>query len=287
MSLGIVVKGSEGLVLAADSRVTLTAQMAQPDGAMLHLPVNFDNATKLLTFAEPNNYIGAVTYGDAVIGGQASDLRTANSFIPEFEVALQKDNKRLSVENFSQRLSDFFLKQWQERMPTNHKSLGMIFVVGGFDKGEAYGTVFEFNIPNAPKPAQASTKDFGITMGGQHELASRMIVGFDASIIEIITKALRLNIHQVDTLKNALNQLQLQIPFPVLPLQDCIDLAVFLIKTTATAQNLSIGVRGVGGAIDVAVITQRDGLAIIQRKELVAEKNTGILMSNRGTTSKE
>jgi len=63
--------------------------------------VNFDNATKLLTFAEPINYIGAVTYGDAVIGGQASDLRTANSFIPEFEVALQKENKRLSVENFS------------------------------------------------------------------------------------------------------------------------------------------------------------------------------------------
>jgi 20S proteasome alpha/beta subunit len=275
MSLGIVVKGSEGLVLAADSRVILTAQMPQANGAILHLPVNFDNATKLLTFAAPNNFIGAVTYGDAVIDGQASDLRTANSLIPEFEVALQKENKRLSVEIFSQRLSDFFLKQWQARISPNHQSAGMVFVVGGFDEGEAYGTVFEFNIPNAPKPIQASTKDFGITMGGQHELASRMIMGFDEKIVSIAAKALRLSINQVDTLKKALNQLQMQIPFPVLPLQDCIDLAVFLIKTTTTAQNLSIGVRGVGGAIDVAVITQRDGLKIIKEKKLVAEKTMG------------
>ncbi len=277
MSLGIVVKGSEGIVLAADSRVTLTAQMSDPNGSRFQLPVNFDNATKLLTFAEPNNYIGAVTYGEAVIGGQASDIRTANSFIPEFEVSLQKKSKRLEVEEFSKLLSEFFSKQWKDRMPANHQSPGMIFVVGGFDEHEPYGTVFEFNIPNAPEPTQASSKDFGITMGGQHELASRMIMGFDARIVEIATKALRLTINQVDTLKTALSQLQLQIPFPVLPLQDCIDLAVFLIKTTTTAQNLSIGVRGVGGAIDVAVITQRDGLEIIQQKALVAEKNIGNL----------
>ncbi len=275
MSLGIVVKGSEGIVLAADSRVTLTAQLAQPNGAVLQLPVNFDNATKLLTFAEPNNFIAAVTYGDAVIGTQASDLRTANSFIPEFEVELQKgksEKKRLSVSTFSERLSDFFMTQWTNRMPKGHKSPGMIFVVSGFDEGAAYGSVFEFNIPNAPKPVEQQNKEFGITMGGQNELAWRMIVGYDARAIELIANALQLKAPQKEILKKALSQLQLQIPFPVLPLQDCIDLAVFLIKTTTAAQNLSIGIRGVGGAVDVAVITQRDGLEIIQQKELVAER---------------
>jgi hypothetical protein len=42
-------------------------------------------------------------------------------------------------------------------------------------------------------------------------------------------------------------------------------------KTTISAQNLTMGVRGVGGSIDVAVITRREGVAIIQRKELVGE----------------
>ena len=69
MSLGIVIKGPEGLVLAADSRVTLGTQT--PNGGIFH--VNFDNATKLLSFdgnnvKGPNSYLGAVTYGQAIVG---------------------------------------------------------------------------------------------------------------------------------------------------------------------------------------------------------------------------
>jgi hypothetical protein len=70
----------------------------------VQIPVNFDNATKLLTFAKPNTWIGAVTFGDAVIGTTASDLRTPQSFVPEFEVGLPPE--RLSVANFSQRRFD-------------------------------------------------------------------------------------------------------------------------------------------------------------------------------------
>lgn len=44
MCLGIVFKGPEGIVLAADSRVTLMAQV--PGGPVV--PATFDNTTKLL-----------------------------------------------------------------------------------------------------------------------------------------------------------------------------------------------------------------------------------------------
>ncbi len=270
MSLGIVVKGSEGIVLAADSRVTLTAQIPQPNGIILHLPVNFDNATKLLTFAEPNNYIAAVTYGDAVIGTTPSDLRTAKSFMPEFEVGI-KEQGRLAVGDFSQKLSDFFLKQWKDRVPPGHQTPGMVFVVGGFDEGSAYGSVFQFSIPNSPIPSEEAPGEFGITMGGQPEITSRIVQGFDVRLMGIVKKTLALSDQQENDLRKALAQLQLQIPFPVLPLQDCIDLAVFLIKTTSTAQNLSIGVRGVGGAVDVAVITQGKGLEVVKQKNHLAK----------------
>lgn len=47
MSLGIAFKGPEGLVLAADSRVTLNA--SRTVGAQtLIIPATFDYATKLL-----------------------------------------------------------------------------------------------------------------------------------------------------------------------------------------------------------------------------------------------
>ena len=104
MSLGVVVKGTEGVVLAADSRVTLGARRS--DGT--ELPINYDNATKLLRFGgDKNKWVGAVTYGEAVLGTNPNDIRTAHSFIPEFEASLA--NSRLSVEGFATEFSEFFL----------------------------------------------------------------------------------------------------------------------------------------------------------------------------------
>lgn len=273
MSLGIVVKGSEGIVLAADSRLTLTAKMpkdpAQPN-VEIQFPVNYDNATKLLTFAEPNKWIGAVTFGVAAIGAAASDLRTAQSYVPEFEVGLPPG--RLSVAEFSQRLSDFFVKQWSAKMPAAYQGQNMEFIVGGFDENQPYGSVYLFTIPSKPAPVEQAANEFGITWGGQPELTGRILQGYDPQVIQIIQNQLKTPLGALEDLKKALQPLRLQIPYQVLPLQDCIDLAIFLIRTTTTAQNLSIGIRGVGGVIDVAAVTKRDGLTIIQRKELTGEQ---------------
>lgn len=120
MSLGIVIKGPEGIVLAAESRVTLTAQT--PTGP---LHVNFDNATKVLSFHAPNTAVGAVTYGQASIG-----IRTAHSFVPEFEASLPPD--RLSVSDFAQRLSDFFIAQWNlSSRRFQHRTSAELALVGG------------------------------------------------------------------------------------------------------------------------------------------------------------
>ncbi|GAI50747.1 unnamed protein product, partial [marine sediment metagenome] len=135
---------------AADSRVTLeTQQEGQPS-----ILVNFDNATKLLSFGEPNisnphRYIGVVTYGQAAIG-----LRTANSFIPEFEEKLPKE--RLPIEDFAKRLSKFFMDQWKAVMQSDYAGPPMTFVVGGFNEGEPYGRVYLIEMPNAPSPIERS-----------------------------------------------------------------------------------------------------------------------------------
>jgi hypothetical protein len=44
MSFGVVINGPEGVVLASDSRATLTSDRSDEDPP---LPVNFDSATKL------------------------------------------------------------------------------------------------------------------------------------------------------------------------------------------------------------------------------------------------
>src|SRR5438445_8727774 len=93
MSLGIAFKGAEGIVLAADSRVTLLAGMQLPGvnlpaGSNLVVPATFDNATKLLsTPRQP--FVAAVTYGAGAIG--MKEPRTAASYMPEFDSELLKD----------------------------------------------------------------------------------------------------------------------------------------------------------------------------------------------------
>src|ERR1043166_7161045 len=111
MSLGIAFKGSEGIVLAADSRVTLTVQQPTPvAGQIVLLPATFDNATKLLK-VKGQEHVAAVTYGVGALG--QAEPRTAHSYLPEFETELAvADVQRLGVQDFAQRLSDFFMQKW-------------------------------------------------------------------------------------------------------------------------------------------------------------------------------
>lgn len=268
MSLGVVIKGPEGVVLAADSRITLEAKKSNAPP----LSVNFDNATKLLTFYKPHSFVGAVTYGIAVIG-----LRTAHSFIPEFEIKLEKEkkiNKRLKVEEYSKELSNFYMARWKEAMPNDYQGPSMTFIVGGYDPGSAYGTVFLFQIPDQPipKPRNPGQNEFGMTWGGQLQVASRLIHGYDPIVLDIIRKKFKINDSQIDELiKTMKSQIEFPIPYNVLPLQDCVELATFLIRSTIIAQNLAVGIRGVGGPIDVAIITRTKGLELIQQKRIHGE----------------
>ncbi len=249
------------------------AQAPSPiKGQMALLPSTFDNATKLLQVTG-QKYVGAVTYGMGALGQK--EPRTAHSFIPEFEAELSTSKcGRLSVEGFAKSLNDFFMRQWkaQGMPPQVDPGGGMIFYVGGYNEGEPYGRVYELRIPSAPTPKEWHPGVFGVVWGGQQEFVQRLITGFDPRLCDAAQEFLKLT----DDQKNKLNEhltakLQASIPFQFLPLQDCINLAILLIRTTMTIQTFLVDVRGVGGAIDVATITKTDGLKLIQTKGLTGE----------------
>ena len=223
MSLGVVIKGAEGIVLAADSRVTLQATSNTWKGS---LPVTYDNATKLLAFSK-QAFIGAVTYGQAVIG-----RRTAQSLLPEFEVELGEE--RLSVKELASELGKFFLGRWKAAMPKDFKGSAMTFVVAGFAESQAYGEVYLLEIPTQAKPVLRTAVDgFGMTWGGQLDIASRVVQGFDPALQSVLEKESGAAPEDVSRWLGAANAaLGLNIPFEFLPLQDCINLATAMIRTT-------------------------------------------------------
>jgi hypothetical protein len=282
MSLAVVFKGPEGLVIAADSRVTLTAvqqqQQLQPEAgggatATVETQVHhtyFDNASKLLSL-QGHPKLGIVTYGQGSIG--ASQPRTAHGFMPEFEAHLDQqaenaDAAALTVEEAAAELGKFFGQQWQSAgMPADADP--MIFLVAGFDDGEAYGKVYEVSVPNAPEPTERIVNDFGVKWGGMPYLAERLIDGVAPRALQLAADELSLTAEQAQSLSQRWEaDLKLPIPYQFLPLQDCVNMATFLVDMTATVMTWTVGVQGVGGDVDVATITRTDGFQSVRQKRI-------------------
>jgi len=259
MSLGICVRGPEGLVLAAESRASLNWPMQ--DGSSV--PLTYDTANKLLTFTS-HNYVAGVTYGLAGIG-----YRTAYSFVPEIEADLP--SQRISVEDFARRLSNFFMEQWK-KIPElkDYKGSPMFFVVGGYNDKEPYGRAYEMFIPYRPEPAELPT--FGITWGGQREIVDRLIKGYDASLPQRLSEAWSLTEEQVNAVPQIAQPIELIFPLQAMALQDLVDAAILLVRTTIETQRLTAMVRGCGGPIDAVTITRRDGVKPVQEKEVRGER---------------
>lgn len=269
MSLGIIIKAPEGLVLAAESRVTLG--MHNNATGETHY-VNFDNATKLLSFSNPYKGIGAVTYGQAAIG-----IRTAQTFIPEFDASLQSRGlTSLSVLDFARELSAFFQNQWMAHsMPHGDGYTGpsMTFNVAGFDDGGPYGKCYQFHIPNSPTPIElnpdiANQPQFGITWGGQREIVDRLLLGYDNRIVDLLRSNNIITPANQTLVDSLLRNINLNPPIQFMPLQDCINLAALFIRTTIDTQALSVGVRGCGGDIDIAIIRRNEEMKFIKQKTL-------------------
>lgn len=262
MSLGVVFKGPEGVVLAADSRVTLTATLASGGS----VAVGFDNATKLLK-VKGQDFVAAVTYGQGALG--QAEPRTAHSFLPEFEAELA-DSGRLTVHEFASRLGAFFKQQWDTaEMPD--KADPLMFLVGGYDAGAIYGSTYEVGVPVALDPKERPP--FGIAWGGQIQTASRLLNGYDRELETLLKDTLGLDDAAHAELMGKLgSQLATPIPYQFLPLQDCVDLSILLVRTTARLQDFYVGIRGVGGAIDVATITRTEGYRAIQEKQIGGER---------------
>jgi hypothetical protein len=158
-----------------------------------------------------------------------------HSFLPEFEATLGLT--RLTVEDFATKLGQFYLTRWNAG-PQVGEPVG--FFVGGYNDNEAYGRLYSVSVPNQPQPTELHVNTFGAQWAGQGTVASGLFS-------------------------------QAPIPWQLLPLQDCIDVAILAVRTTAELQKFVTDIRGVGGPIDVAAITKIEGFRYVQSKSLHGE----------------
>ena len=261
MTLCIVISGSDGLVLAAESR---TSSLLELQGfGQMPMPRD-DDAEKLFRFKQPNTAIGVVVHGTGAI-----DDKPVSSFMPDFEATLPE--QRLSVQDFAQRLSDFFMQQWRSMMPTDYQGPDTSFIVAGIDPGWPKRKVLSFDIPGKQEVKEKTVDLQGqsaeIYWGGQYGFIERLIRGSEQGLLEEISRHSGSQLEQNQPLLEALKKQEIRIMAG--KLQEHIDLAIFLIQVTIDAQRiLTPGYTTCGGPIDVATITWGEHFKFIQHKQV-------------------
>jgi hypothetical protein len=263
MSVGIVVKVSEGLVLATDSAATLYGRIEKPEGVQEGIVKTYYNAKKLLQIGDFP--IGVLTWGQAFIGA-----RTIESLVREWEYDnhwqsqeeyREADQESYRVHTCAEMLCDHLARVYDEEFghlpEEQHPGLGI--VVAGYSEGEFFPEIWRFALPfddqvHNQRPDRDGKPDFGASWFGLTEPIVRLHWGRDEAAISIIAE--RFGIPQQD-IREALNPLQYQVPFAVMPLQDAIEYAHYMLNVTVGRYRFVVGPELCGGEIEIVAITQR------------------------------
>lgn len=151
------------------------------------------------------------------------------------------------------------------------------FIVAGYNKDNSY-EVYICYLPGEVQKKRDSRekgKEYGASWLGQHDLVSRIVLGWDGRVfnLKFVQDAIKSS-NQEEIVKQ-LRQLEYSIQWGTMTLQDAIDFCVLMIQTTSAIQRFSDGVvanpgdmPGVGGPVDVAVITPDNGFVWINKKKL-------------------
>lgn len=148
-------------------------------------------------------------------------------------------------------------------------------IVAGIDK-DKIGRAYSVWIPKGIT-LEKDTKLCGALWCGQNDVVSRIIKGFAPEIdkLNFVKEAITKDSASVI---GQLNQMEYIINWGTMTVQDAIDFCVLLTRTTESIQRFSDGtllqpggIPGVGGEIDIAVITPEKGFRWLKKKKLKAE----------------
>jgi hypothetical protein len=228
MSIIVSVKINDGIVMAADSATTFYTADGKPGQI-------YEHAIKIVNLVE-SLPIGVMTCGAGGIGNASiatllKDLR--QRLAGENEHADWKlDPKNYAMEFVNSRVQEFFAEKATE---SDFKHFLMLRVCG-YSSGHALPEVWEVVFDNGKCIKQQcvqSEDQFGPLWDGEFEAFNRMILGV-GTITEDAAKAVGMTADQVSEFMGKLIPHTYEaLILPAAPIQDAINLARFMVETTA------------------------------------------------------
>jgi hypothetical protein len=276
MTIAISINVGEGLVYACDSTSSF---FDTPAGGQPALVQSFHHAQKLIQLRDYP--IGLMTFGLGSIGA-----RNLESLVAEFERNLLPlkelpDHETYTVETIAQNLRDFIAEKYNKQFPAPVAAAGeapppevrpvMGVVVGGYSRGEFFADEFLIAFPGGAvnRTREHTGTDVGIRWWGVIEPISRLVLGLDSGVEQwFVEKGLESG-EAGKAFAELRDRFRWNIVFDGMPLQDAIDLGVYLANVTIGHSRFVVGPPVCGGHVDVATITYRDFRWVRQKKYAV------------------
>jgi len=148
-------------------------------------------------------------------------------------------------------------------------------IVAGIDSDKV-GRAYSILVPKGIT-SERDTQQCGAMWVGQTDVLARIVKGYAPEIgnIDFVKDALS---KDKEGILGQLNKLEYVINWATITVQDAIDFCVLMTRTTESIQRFSDGtfltpggITGVGGEIDIAVITPEKGFAWLKKKKLKSE----------------
>jgi len=271
MTIVILIKVNDGIVLASDSLTTIHSLRTTNGRKIFSYVYKYANKIFNLKKGCP---IGAMTWGSGSIG-KASISTLAKDFRKRItdgndDWKIDSSNYTLKdvVEKFKQFVFDEnYEKEYKDWENEKKPYLGLI--VAGYSSGEDLAEEWELQIINGEckGPNMIRKKEIGgISWRGQVEAIKRLYFGFSPGLNNILT-TVNLDTEKVkEIIKRCEQELSVSFVVEAMPIQDAINLAKFLVYTTIQYSKFSPGTPTVGGLIEVATITKHEHYKWVQRK---------------------
>lgn len=267
MTIAISMKVNDGIVLATDSASTVAGSEPGPDGIRGVINI-YNNANKIFNLRK-GLPIGAITWGSGSIG--SSSISTlAKDFRKKITTEQPIDETNYTIEGIAQEFKQFIFDQaYEDAFRTWKIKPNLGFMIVGYSSGQPLAEEWKIDIDNGQCMGpylMRKREEIGLTWNGETEAIGRLFVGYGTRLHKVLEEA---GIDQ-EKIKQIIQlcRKRLIVPMvtPPMPIQDAIDLAVFLVDTTIQFSKFAPGAPTVGGPIEVAAITKHEGFKWVRRK---------------------
>ncbi len=273
MSIAVVVKVYDGVVLASDSAATMLISDQQGRAGVLNV---YNNADKIFNLAKAKP-IGMISWGFGGIGGASISTLTKDlrkGFMDLESPWYLKDDYKF--EDVVGKAKDFFYtEKYQSIYRDAVNKPDISFFLAGYSSKSQAPEVWQLQIVGGkcPDPIKLRNEnEVGINWGGEIEPIQRLIKGISKDFPNAL-KELGVPENQIQPATASITQ-KLERPLfaEAMPIKDAIDLAHFLVYTTIEFVRFQPGAPTVGGPVEVAAITKHEGFKWIERKHYYDER---------------